>query len=121
MENQSKIIAQIIYERSKTQYSQLLLPWCEIRFSSHKKINYGRAKLSNVHVRRFLKTSEPSREGAKISKIIVIWDLHVLGGIELLLHLSDLLLIDLDFSWSKNWGLNQRKSWLAKEKKFTKS
>jgi len=48
------------------------------------------------------------------SEIIVIWDLHVLGSIELLLHLSDLLLIDLNLSWSKDWGLNQRQSWLTK-------
>jgi hypothetical protein len=40
------------------------------------------------------------------SEIIVIWDLHVLGGIELLLHLSDLRLINLNLSWSEDWGLN---------------
>jgi hypothetical protein len=54
-------------------------------------------------------------EGAKVSEIIVVWDFHVLGGIELLLHLSDLLLVDLNLSWSEHWGLNEGKSWLTKK------
>ena len=53
-----------------------------------------------------------------LSEIIVVWDLHVLGSIELLLHLSDLLLIDLNFSWSKDWGLDKGKSWLTKNGKL---
>ena len=55
-------------------------------------------------------------EAPKLSEIIVVWDLHVLGGIELLLHLSDLLLVDLNLTWGKDWGLNERQSWLTKTK-----
>ena len=85
---------------------------------SHSKINYRQFGLPNVHDMRFLGSrSQPHRMGAPtFSEIIVIWDLHVLGSIELLLHLSDLLLIDLNLSWSKDWGLNQRQSWLTKTK-----
>jgi hypothetical protein len=51
--------------------------------------------------------------GAHISEIIIVWDLHVLGGIELGLHLGNLGLVDLNLSWSKDWGLNKGKSWLT--------
>jgi hypothetical protein len=56
--------------------------------------------------------------GAALSEIIIVWDLHVLGGIELSLHLGNLGLIDLNFSWSKDWGLNKGKSCLTIKFKF---
>ena len=85
---------------------------------SHSKINYRQFGLPNVHDMRFLGSrSQPHRMGAPtFSEIIVIWDLHVLGSIELLLHLSDLRLINLNLSWSENWCFNQRQLWLAKKK-----
>lgn len=59
--------------------------------------------------------------GAAISEIIIVWDLHVLGVVELLLHLGNLSLIDLNLSWSKDWGLNKGKIWLTIKFKFRKS
>lgn len=55
------------------------------------------------------------------SEVIVIWDLHVLGSIELLLHLGDLSLVDLNLSWGEDWGFDERESWLTKNKNESKN
>ena len=68
---------------------------------------------------KITKIAEPGL-GAAISEIIIVWDLHVLGGIELCLHLGNLSLVDLNLSWSKDWGLNKGKSWLTIKLKIRK-
>lgn len=55
------------------------------------------------------------------SEVIVVWDLHVLGSIELLLHLGDLSLVDLNLSWGEDWGFDERESWLTKNKNESKN
>ena len=51
------------------------------------------------------------------SEIVFFWQLHVLGVLEVLLHLSDLSGVDLDLTWGEHWGLNESQVGLATKRK----